>query len=249
MRLSIILPVFNEENTIAEILHRVLKLPLEKQVIVVDDGSTDTTGKILDEWPNPGDFLLLRHARNLGKGAAIHTALGKVSGDVIVIQDADLEYDPADFEKLMQPIRDGRSPIVYGSRILGNPEFYRMGVCRYHREGYFRNPLLTVGFYYGGRLVTRLTNLLYGSNLTDQPTCYKMFRKEALDHIELNRRGFDFCSEITAKFLQGGHVIAEVPISFHPRRVSEGKKLKWKDGFQAILTLLRIRFLPGSSGS
>jgi len=246
MKLTIILPVFNEQNTIAEIIRRVLKLSLEKEIIVVDDGSTDGTEEILDKWPHPGDFQLLRHGRNLGKGAAIHTAIEKATGEVLVIQDADLEYDPEDLPRLLDPILQGKASIVYGSRILGNPEFYRMGVLRYHREGYFRNPLLTVAFYYGGRMVTRLTNLLYGSSLTDQPTCYKMFRKQALANIRLQRQGFDFCSEITARFLLAGHPIDEVPISFHPRKVSEGKKLKWKDGFLAVFTLLKIRLLPRS---
>lgn len=243
MRLSVIIPVFNEEKTIGKILDQVQRSPMEKEVIVVDDGSTDRTGEILANR-NSGDFLLLRHTANLGKGMAIRTALEKVNGDIIVIQDADLEYDPADYQTLVQPIQEGKSSVVYGSRLLGNPEFYNMGVLRFHREGYFDNPLLTVGFYYGGRIVTWLTNLLYGSRLTDQPTGYKMFKREVLQGMQLKSRGFEFCSEVTARLLLEGHAIEEVPISYHPRKVSEGKKLNWRDGLQAVVTLLRIRFHP-----
>jgi dolichol-phosphate mannosyltransferase len=247
MKLSVVLPVYNEENTIAEILDRVLRVPIDKEIVVVDDGSTDRTREILERRAGPDGFLLVRHDRNRGKGAAIRTALEKVAGEVIVIQDADLEYNPADLVSLLRPILDGKASVVYGSRVLGNPGFYSMGVVRYHRQGYFRNPVLTIGFYYGGRMVTWLTNLLYGSALTDQPTCYKMFRREVLRDIRLECEGFEFCSEITAKLLLAGHAIEEVPISFTPRRVTEGKKLKWKDGFKAILTLFRFRFPAGSA--
>jgi dolichol-phosphate mannosyltransferase len=245
MKLSIIVPVYNEETTVSEILNRLFRLPVDKEIIVVDDGSTDGTPRILDQWPG-GEFHLLRHPANRGKGSAIRTGLTKVTGDIVVIQDADLEYDPADLLRLMRPILDETDEVVYGSRILGNPSFYSMGVCQFHKEGYYRNPFLTVSFYFGGRFVTWLTNLLFHSSLTDQPTCYKMFRKEVLERIHLSGSGFEFCSEITAKVLMAGHSIAEIPVSYHPRRVSEGKKLNWKDGLQAIMTLLHIRFFPES---
>ena len=245
MKLSVIIPVYNEEKTIGKILDKVRQSPLGKEIIVVDDGSTDRTAEIL-AGQNPRDFTLLQHPSNLGKGTAIRTALKEVTGEIIVIQDADLEYDPKDFENLIQPIQEEISSVVYGSRLLGNPEFYTMGVLRFHREGYFRNPLLTFGFYYGGKLVTWLTNILYGARLTDQPTCYKMFRREVLKEIQLNSRGFEFCSEITAKLLLAGYSIVEVPISYCPRRVSEGKKLNWKDGMRAVFTLFRVRFLSSN---
>ncbi len=245
MKLSVIIPVYNEENTVSEILHRVIRLPLETEIIVVDDGSTDGTGKILDSWGGD-DLLLLRHEVNRGKGAAIHTALARASGEAIVIQDADLEYDPEDLIDLFRPIQEGREDVVFGSRVLGNPDFYSMGFLQYHRAGFYRNPILTFAFYHGGRTVTHLTNILFGARLTDQPTCYKMFRRELLNDIRLSRSGFEFCSEFTAKILLAGYTICEVPVSYHPRGVAEGKKLKWKDGIQAILTLLRIRFSPGS---
>jgi len=244
MKLTILVPVFNEERTIAEVLDRLLRLPLDKEIIVVDDGSTDGTAAILDARA-PGCFQLLRHPANRGKGAAIRTGLARASGEVIVIQDADLEYCPEEFSNLISPIRDGSATVVYGSRVLGNPEFYSMGLLHYHRAGFYRNPLLTVSFYYGGRSVTALTNLLFGSRLTDQPTCYKMFRREVLDRIELSKNGFDFCSEFTAKLLMAGHTIHEVPISYRPRRVAEGKKLDWRDGIRAILTLFQFRFFSG----
>jgi len=240
MKLSILVPVYNEEKTTPDILHRLIQLPLEKEIIEVDEGSTDGTGAILDQW-DPGCFILLRHAENRGKGAAIHTGLSRASGEIIVIQDADLEYDPEELPALIRPILEGTANVVYGSRILGNPSFYSMGIAHFHKAGFYRNPILTVIFYYGGRSVTWLTNFLFGSRLTDQPTCYKMFRKEVLERIQLNRNGFEFCSEFTAKVLMAGYSIHEVPVSYHPRKVTDGKKLNWKDGVQAILTLFRIR--------
>ena len=243
MKLSIIVPAYNEEDSITEILQRLLRLPLDKEILVVDDGSTDATGRILEEWPET-PFVLLRHDRNRGKGAAVHTALAQATGEVLVIQDADREYDPENIEALIRPILDGSAKVVYGSRVLGNPEFYSMGVRKFHTQGFYRNPVLTVCFYYGGRTVTRLTNLLFGGRLTDQPTCYKMFHREVLDRIHLSREGFEFCSEFTAKVLLAGYTIREVPISYHPRTVAQGKKLAWRDGVKAIVTLLSIRFSP-----
>jgi len=244
MKLTILVPVYNEEDTVAEILHRLIRLPLEKEIIVVDDGSTDGTRSILDRWP-PGDFLLLRHPGNRGKGAAIHTGLARAAGDLIVIQDADLEYDPEELPALMRPIQEGTAAVVYGSRVLGNPAFYSMGILDFHRAGFYRNPLLTVSFYYGGRSVTALTNLLFGSRLTDQPTCYKMFRREVLEKVKLSRKGFEFCSEFTAKILMAGFDIHEVPVSYRPRKVADGKKLNWRDGIRAVITLFLVRFFPG----
>jgi len=245
MKLSIIVPVYNEENTIAEILHRILRLPLDKEILVVDDGSTDGTARILERW-DAGRFLLLRHPQNRGKGAAIHTGLSQATGEIIAIQDADLEYDPEDLAALIQPILRGSSKVVYGSRVLGNPAFYSMGLGKFHKAGFYPNPILTVSFYYGGRTVTWLTNLLFGSRLTDQPTCYKVFLREVLQRIQLSSNGFEFCSEFTAKVLLAGYAITEIPISYRPRTVAQGKKLDWQDGVKAIMTLFRIRFFSPS---
>lgn len=245
MKLSIIIPVYNEENTLPEVLDRVRRVPYPKEIIVVDDGSTDRTPEILGGKRAEG-CILLRHPVNRGKGAAIRTALDRAKGDLVIIQDADLEYAPEDYARLLQPIQQDGVKVVYGSRVLGNPGFYGMGVMRFYRDGYFRNPFLALGFYFGGRTVTWLTNLLFGSSLTDQPTCYKLFRREVLNDIRLTSDGFDFCSEITAKLLRKGHSIVEVPITYRPRRVSEGKKLGWRDGVQAVKTLLRLRLFPDS---
>lgn len=240
MKLSIIVPVYNEEKTVSDVLSRLLRLPMHKEVLVVDDGSTDRTRSILADWPGKS-FDVMRHPTRRGKGAAIHTAIARATGQVLVIQDADNEYDPEDLPLLMQPILEGRTKVVYGSRVLGNPQFYSMGLRKFHEHGFYRNPILTVSFYYGGRTVTRLTNLLFGSSLTDQPTCYKMFRKEVLQKIHLSRDGFEFCSEFTAKVLLAGYTILEVPIAYHPRTVAQGKKLAWRDGVKAIATLVSIR--------
>lgn len=240
MKLTIIIPVYNEESTIGEILQRVLNVHLEKEVIVVDDGSTDGTGQVLARWKGR-DFFVLRHPCNLGKGAAIRTALEKTTGEIVVIQDADLEYDPEDYVRLMQPILQGNATVVYGSRVLGTPEYYKMSPFEYYRLGYFNSLPMTLLFFYGRKIVTWLTNILYGTRLTDQPTCYKMFRRELLQEIQLTSTGFEFCSEFTAKLALAGHSIVEVPISYHPRKDTEGKKLNWKDGLKAVLTLLRIR--------
>jgi len=245
MKLSIIVPAYNEEHTIADILDRLLRLPVDKEILVVDDGSTDRTRTILEQWPGDS-FVLVRHPENRGKGAAVHTGIAQATGEILVIQDADSEYNPDDLPGLMGPILDGSAKVVYGSRVLGNPAFYDMGVRKFHQQGFYRNPILTLCFYYGGRSVTRLTNLLFGSRLTDQPTCYKMFHREVLDKIRLSRKGFEFCSEFTANVLLAGYPILEVPISYHPRTVAQGKKLAWRDGVKAVLTLLSIRFLSRS---
>ncbi len=241
MKLSVIIPVYNEERTIQEILHRVRNVPLEKEIIVVNDGSNDKTPEILEACQDP-TITVITHHHNLGKGAAVRTGLKVASGDIIIIQDADLEYSPEDYPKLIDPIVNGRADVVYGSRVLGNPELYQMGLLSFSQKGYIHNPLLLVGFYYGRRLVTWLTNVLFGSDLTDQPTCYKTFRREILDSIQLTSSGFEFCSEVTAKVLKAGYRILEVPISYSPRSSSEGKNLTWRDGIKALGMLIRVRF-------
>ena len=233
MKLSIIMPVYNEKNTIEEIIRRVSGVEgIEKELIIVDDFSTDGTREFLKK--NMGNcsipqgteaVKILFHDKNLGKGMAIRTGIRNVTGDMVIIQDADLEYDPNDYLKLIKPIVEDGADVVYGSRILSHK----------NKKSYLR-------YFIGGQLVTWLTNLLYRSSLTDEPTCYKLFRTNVLKSIKLNCTRFEFCPEVTAKVRKKGIKITEVPISYEPRKIKEGKKIRWKDGLQAIWTLLRYRF-------
>ena len=225
MLLSVIMPVYNERDTLTEILSRVEAVPVDKEIIIVDDGSTDGTRQILKDI-KAENIKVIFHERNQGKGAAIKTGLREATGDVVIIQDADLEYDPIDYLKLILLIQSGEAKVVYGSRTLGSKE------RSYHR------------YHWGGQFVTFVANLLYGLKITDEPTCYKMFRKEVMEQIKLDCRGFEFCPEVTAKVARLGYTIHEVPVSYHPRSFKEGKKIKWKDGLIAIWTLLKYRFLP-----
>jgi glycosyltransferase involved in cell wall biosynthesis len=223
MRLSVVIPAYNEIRTIAEIVERVHSLPVDKEIIIVDDGSTDGTREWLRE--NAGErFKPVFHERNRGKGAAVRTGVQHASGDLVVVQDADLEYDPGDLVKMMALFEDPETQVVYGSRILSHSE---MSYLRY---------------WLGGRLVTLCTNLLFGSRLTDEPTCYKMFRRELIQSIELEGDGFEFCPEVTGKVLRRGIAIKEIPIRYYPRSIEEGKKIRFKDGLIAIWTLLKVRF-------
>ncbi len=222
MKLSVIMPVFNEEATISAILERVLAVPLEKEVIVVDDGSSDGTWQALQRYA--ASCTLLRHPRNRGKGAAIRTALPHVTGDIVITQDADLEYDPAEYPRLIQPIVEGRADVVYGSRLLNGGA-----------------PTAGLLFYLGGRFLTWLANLLYGLHITDEPTGYKVFRTEIIRGLNLQSEGFEFCPEVTALVALSGVSITEVPISYRPRSLEQGKKIRWRDGWIAIWTLLRCR--------
>ena len=228
MKLSVIIPAYNEAVTITQIIERVLAVELEgieKEVVIVNDGSTDGTGAVLDtlaaRWPNP--IKIVHHERNRGKGAAIRTALEHVTGDVVITQDADLEYDPQEYPGLLTPFEDPAVQVVYGSRNLR------------------RNPRSTWSFYWGGRLLSWLANLLYGSHITDEPTGYKVFRADLLRSLDLQSDGFEFCPEVTSKVLRRGIEIHEVPISYQPRAFDEGKKINWRDGLRAIWTLLKYR--------
>ena len=223
MKLSVIIPVLNEKDTIAEILKRVRAVPLDKEILVVDGGSTDGTQQILEEERKNGITVFSDEIR-LGKGAAIKRALQYVTGDIVIIQDADLEYDPNEYPALIDPIISGRSNVVYGSRIL--------------RGIKVSSPV----FYWGGRLVTLIANILYGLKLTDVPTCYKVFRTETIKKIDLDCNNFEFCPEVTAKLAKMGEPILEVPISYVPR-ATKMKKLKWWDGIVAIWALIKYRFV------
>ena len=209
MKISIIIPVYNEAKTIIEIIQRVQQSnpDLDMEMLVVDDGSTDGTARAVETFKG-SQVILLRHPSNQGKGAAIRRALSHVSGDVVIIQDADLEYDPKDYSKLLAPIVGGKEVVVYGSRILKKD-----------------NPKAGLTFYLGGRLLSFITNLLYGTRITDEPTCYKVFKTEVIREINLRCSGFEFCPEVTAKLAKRGYRIAEVPISYKPRSIAEGKKI------------------------
>ena len=223
--LSVIMPVYNERETLPEILARVRAVDLEKEIVVVDDGSTDGTRDLLMEEGKKGDLKIVYHQANQGKGAAVRTGLEHASGDFIIIQDADLEYDPRDYPKLLQPLLEGQAQVVYGSRFLGSGETM-----------FFLQAL-------GNRFLTLLTNLLYGTALSDMETCYKAFRAEVIKAIPLRSRRFELEPEITAKVLKRGYRIHEVAISYQGREYYEGKKLTWGDGITALWTLIKYRFV------
>lgn len=225
---SIIIPVYNEINTIAEILAQVraAELPCDREIIAVDDYSTDGTREfLLTEAERSNDIRVLTHQQNRGKGAAVRTGLTAITGDVVIIQDADLEYDPRDYMTLLRPILEGRSKVVYGSRFLGE-----------HKAMYFWHAV-------GNRFLTFTTNLLYDTTLTDMETCYKVFTADIARRLHLRSDRWGFDPEITAKILKQGYRIYEVPVAYNGREFWEGKKISWKDGFTVLATLLRYRFL------
>jgi glycosyltransferase involved in cell wall biosynthesis len=223
--LSVIMPVYNERTTVAEIIRRVraVDVPLTVELIVVDDGSSDGTDKVLSALED-STVRVLRHEVNQGKGAAIRTGLAKAQGDLVLIQDADLEYDPDDWPRLIDPVLKGKGQVVYGSRFTGER----------------KNMLLL--HWVGNRFLSLLTNILYQSTLSDMETCYKLFDRRVLEGITIRSNRFDFEPEITAKVLRRGYRIYEVPISYAGREPSEGKKISWRDGFGALKALIRFRF-------
>ncbi len=223
--LSVIVPVFNERVTIAEILRRIraAQVPLDLDVFVVDDGSSDGTGKVLQALQD-STVRVVSHAGNQGKGAAVRTGLAMVRGDVVLVQDADLEYDPDDWSKLLDPLLKGKAQVVYGSRFTGE----RKNMLPSH--------------WMGNRFLTLVTNVLYRSTLSDMETCYKLFDRRVLEGITIESDRFEFEPEITAKVLRRGYRIYEVPISYAGRELDEGKKIGWRDGIGALVTLVRYRF-------
>lgn len=227
MELSVIIPVFNERNTIDEIIRRVEAVNLATEIIIVDDGSQDGTRERLQEIASTHPHVhVVLHEINQGKGAAVQTGIKAASGELIIIQDADLEYDPRDYPKLLQPIEEGMAEVVYGSRFLGAA----------------RRPAM---FWHmvANKLLTFMTNILFNSILSDMETGYKLFRREIISSIPLRSKRFNIEPEITAKLLKRRIRIFEVPITFNPREYSEGKKIGLKDAFEAVWTLLKYRFL------
>lgn len=230
--LSIIIPAYNEEATISEILGRICQTKLvndiEKEIIIIDDGSKDHTAAKCQEFiDRHQDIKIVYHKQvpNQGKGAALRAGIEKASGKWAIVQDADLEYDPEDYNALLTWVIANDGKVVYGSRFLNQA----------NRHSYLR-------FYLGGRLVSMITNILYGQHLTDEPTCYKFFNTEFLKSIPLKCKGFEFCPEITAKVCKRRIKIHEIPIKYYPRSIDEGKKINWKDGVIAIWTLVKYRF-------
>lgn len=239
MKLSIIVPVFNEEKTVAKLLKKVASVSLPKrmkrEILVVDDGSKDNSKAKIQKARlqfKIRNLKLFAHRVNRGKGAAIRTGIKKATGDIILIQDADLEYNPNDYSRLLAPILDGKAKVVYGTRLKNYP---------LRLFGRKKTPLVL--HYLGNQFLTLITNILYGNSVTDMETCYKVFKKDVLKGVELKANRFDFEPEITAKILKRGYKIYEVPIKVKPRGYNEGKKITWKDGFIAIWTLLKYRFV------
>ncbi len=228
MKISIIIPVYNEVNVLPMVLDRVMKAALpvgcEKEIVIVDDGSTDGTSELLEKYK---ELVVVHHSvENFGKGAAIRIGIRKATGDVVLIQDGDLEYDPNDYIKVLQPLVDGTATVVYGSRFRGNLKGMK-----------FANWL-------ANKMLTLAANVLYGARITDEATAYKAFRADVLRGMRLKCLRFEFCPEVTAKARRMGHEIHEVPIQYNARGILEGKKIRWQDGFHAMWTLVKYRFTP-----
>ncbi len=234
VRISIVIPVYNEYRSLPLVLERVLAAPLpegcEKEIIVVDDGSTDGTADLIDHYAGSPLLLIHHTVINFGKGAAIRVGLAKATGDYILIQDGDTEYDPAEYPTILGPLVAGQSPVVYGSRF---------------RQGRPRG--MKLANWLANRILTRTTNLLYRATITDEATGTKAFRADVLRSIRLQCLGFEFCPEVTAKVLRMGHTILEVPITYNARGIPDGKKIRWHHGIEALWTLIRYRFAPMAS--
>lgn len=227
LKLSIIIPVYNEEKTILNVLDIVESVDIgdiQKEFIIVDDFSTDGTREILHHLQK-AEFKIFFHNKNKGKGAALRTGFQHAAGDIIIIQDADLEYNPHEYQKLLQPILENKTKVVYGSRFLSK-----------HQPRY-------TFYYWGNIFLSFLTTLLYKNKITDMETCYKVFTKEVLNSLNLRAKRFDFEPEITSKILKRGYGILEIPISYQCRKFSEGKKISWKDGVKAVYYLIKYRFV------
>jgi len=224
MLLSVVMPVYNERETLPVILDRIRAVPIPKEIIVVDDASTDGSKEYL-QGLNDADVRIYYHEKNRGKGAALRTGFAEVKGNFVIIQDADLEYDPAEFPNLLAPLRDGRADVVYGSRFLGGP----------HRVLFFWH-------YLGNKVLTLISNMLTDLNLSDMETCYKAMRADIIPSLKLKSNRFDIEPEITVKIARAGYRIYETPISYSGRDYGEGKKITWRDVFPAVWSLIKYRF-------
>lgn len=227
-RVSVVIPIYNELQHVEEVIRRVIAAPLpqgcEKEIIVIDDGSTDGTTSLLKKLQEQGQIRFHESILNFGKGTALRIGLRMATGAILLVQDGDLEYDPNEYQLLLQPILEGKADVVYGSRFAGKIEGMR-------GPNFLANKILTL-----------MANVLYGANITDEATAYKVFRREVLEPIRLECKRFEFCPEVTAKLRKRGVKIHEVPITYSGRTLEQGKKIRWRDGFEAMLTLLRYRF-------
>jgi dolichol-phosphate mannosyltransferase len=223
---SVIVPVYNEAAHLDELLRAIEASPVKKEIIIVDDGSTDGTREKLQALPAIDGVTVVFHEKNYGKGAAIRTALAYAQGEYVLIQDSDLEYDPQDYAALLRPLETGKANVVYGVR----PD----------------RPERGLRFFLGAKLLTHLTNFLYGAGIHDEATCYKVIRRSLVERMQLECQRFEFCPEVTAKLCRMGETIEEVPISYRPRSAVEGKKIRHSDGWKAIWTLIRYRFVRPS---
>lgn len=226
MLLSVVIPVYNEKNTLLEIINKIDALPktINRELILVDDGSTDGTRDLLKKLESRSDIKIIYKEKNSGKGDSLKIGFANSKGDYVIVQDADLEYDPGDYIKLLEKIEGKKKTIVYGSRFMGKYE----DMSSLH--------------YYGNKFLTLITNLLFGVSLTDMETCYKLFPGEFIRNLKLRANRFDFEPEITAKICKSGYKIIEVPISYYGRKHSEGKKITWKDGFNAVYSLIKYKY-------
>jgi len=227
-KISVVIPCYNEINTIEAIIQLILAvdLPIDREIVIVDDCSTDGTRDLLKSFVSTDNIQVVFHEENKGKGAALHTGFAHAKGDIIIIQDADLEYDPCDYSKLLEPILTGKADVVYGSRFVGSES---------HRVLYFWHSL-------GNRVLTLLSNMFTNLNLTDMEVCYKVFKSKVLNRIKLKENRFGFEPEFTAKIARQGCVVYEVGISYHGRTYEEGKKISWKDGIRACYVILKYGF-------
>ncbi|MBS1612723.1 MAG: glycosyltransferase family 2 protein [Bacteroidetes bacterium] len=226
MKLSVIMPVFNEKKTIREIIAKVMAVPIPIELVIVDDASTDGTRDILKEYEGKPNIQVYYHEKNKGKAGAIKTGIPHTTGDIISIQDGDLETNPNDFVHLTEPIKKGDAQVVYGSRYYGGDE-----------------KSLYSAYKFGARFLSVVVNVLYNQNITDEATCYKVFRADILKQIPLTYDRFEFCPEVTAKVSKMGYKIKELPMNYYPRSFEEGKKMNWRDGVKALWVLVKYRFV------